>query len=201
MAVLVAASIPLRPHPPRQVTGVLDELPAVCARIAVAWLVLAAAVASYDTDRALSPATLAVGFLLQSVAACAGRGAVRRWQRVARLTRPRAALVIGPAATAQRVAAAVLRHPGCGVRPVGLVSEQPDGGEGLPVLTTGEEVERALIQNGVQDVLTVHPSVRSRQGPLLRALAESGCAVWEIDAESPSYEMRSSSPGSPAGVW
>ncbi|MGW0417329.1 exopolysaccharide biosynthesis polyprenyl glycosylphosphotransferase [Streptomyces sp. NPDC003015] len=190
VAVLLAASILLRPHPPRQVAGVLDELPAVCARIAVAWLVLAAAVASYDADRALSPATLAVGFLLQSVAACVGRGTVRRRQRVARLVRPRAALVIGPAATAQRVAAAVLRHPGCGVRPVGIVSEQSDGGEGLPVLTTGEEVERALIQNGVRDVLIVHPSVRSRQGPLLRALAESGCAVWEIDAESPSYEMR-----------
>ncbi|MYT05932.1 MULTISPECIES: sugar transferase, partial [Streptomyces] len=71
-----------------------------------------------------------------------------------------------------------------------IVTEEPDGGEGLPVLTTGEEVERALIQNGVREVLTVHPSVRSRQGPLLRALAESGCAVWEIDAESPSYEMR-----------
>ncbi|KUM90535.1 exopolysaccharide biosynthesis polyprenyl glycosylphosphotransferase [Streptomyces pseudovenezuelae] len=189
-ALLVAASMLLRPHPPRRVAGVLDELPAVCGRIAVAWLLLAAAVASYDVDRALPATTLAVGFLLQSVTACAGRGTVRRWQRVALLARPRAALVIGPAATAQRVAAAVLRHPGCGVRPVGVVTEQPDGGEGLPVLTTGEEVERALIQNGVRDVLTVHPSVRSRQGPLLRALAESGCTVWEIDADSPSYEMR-----------
>ncbi|WP_118082637.1 exopolysaccharide biosynthesis polyprenyl glycosylphosphotransferase [Streptomyces sp. CC0208] len=190
VALLVSASMLLRPHPPRQVAGVLDELPAVCARIAVAWLLVAAAPASYDADRALPATTLLVGFLLQSVTACVGRGLVRRQQRVARLVRPRAALVIGPAATAQRVAAAVLRHPGCGVRPVGIVTEEPDGGEGLPVLTTGEEVERALIQNGVREVLTVHPSVRSRQGPLLRALAESGCAVWEIDAESPSYEMR-----------
>ncbi len=72
------------------------------------------------------------------------------------------------------------------MRPVGVVAEQPDGKEGLPVLTTGEEVERALIQNGVRDVLVVHPSARSQQGPLLRALAQSGCAVWEVDADSPS---------------
>jgi exopolysaccharide biosynthesis polyprenyl glycosylphosphotransferase len=189
-ALLVAASMLLRPHPPRQVAGVLDELPAVCARIGVAWLLLATATAAYDADRALPATTLAVGFALHSGAACAGRGIVRRWQRVALLARPRTALVIGPAATAQRVASAVLRHPGCGVRPVGIVTEQPEGTEQLPVLTSGEEVERALIQNGVRDVLTVHPSVRSRQGPLLRALAESGCAVWELDAESPSYEMR-----------
>ncbi|MER7187476.1 sugar transferase, partial [Streptomyces hyaluromycini] len=86
--------------------------------------------------------------------------------------------------------AAVLRHPGCGVRPVGVVAEHPEGPAGLPVLTTGEEVERALIQNGVRAVLTVHPAVRTEQGPLLRALAESGCVVWEVDADSPAYEMR-----------
>ncbi|MHC3470359.1 exopolysaccharide biosynthesis polyprenyl glycosylphosphotransferase [Streptomyces sp. 7R007] len=188
VALLVAASMLLRPHPSRPVAGVLDELPAVCARIAVGWLALAAVVAAYDPDRALAAGTLVTGFLLQSAAGWTGRGVVRRQQRAALLARPRTALVIGPAATAQRVAAAVLRHPGCGVRPVGIVAEQPDGGETLPVLTTGEGVERALIQNGVRDVLAVHPSVRTRQGPLLRALAESGCTVWEIDADSPSYE-------------
>jgi lipopolysaccharide/colanic/teichoic acid biosynthesis glycosyltransferase len=85
------------------------------------------------------------------------------------------------------VAAAVLRHPRCGVRPVGVVAEQPEGSEGIPVLRTGEEVERAVIQNGVRAVLTVHPSVRAEQAPLLRTLAESGCVIWELDADSPSY--------------
>src|SRR5690606_40830285 len=97
-----------------------------------------------------------------------------------------AALVVGPAPVARRVAAALLRHPACGVRPVGIVSEDPDGVAGLPVLTTGEEVERALIQNGVREVLVVHPSVRLRQAPLLRALDESGCAVREVDTDQPS---------------
>ncbi|MGW2379143.1 sugar transferase [Streptomyces sp. NPDC001658] len=187
---LVAASMLLRPHLNRPVPGILDELPGVCGRIAVAWLALGALVAAYAPQHALSARTLALGFLLQAAAGCVGRGLVHWRRRAVRLARPRAALVIGPAATAQRVAAAVLRHPRCGVRPVGIVSERPEGGETLPVLTTGEEVERALVQNGARDVLVVHPSVRSEQGPLLRALAESGCAVWEIDADAPSYASR-----------
>ncbi|WP_328871489.1 exopolysaccharide biosynthesis polyprenyl glycosylphosphotransferase [Streptomyces sp. NBC_00287] len=190
LALLVAASLLLRPQPPRTATGVLDELPAVCGRIAVAWLALATAVAAYAPAHALSARTLALGFLIQSAASCACRALVHRRRATVLLGRPRAALVIGPAATARRVAAGVLRHPRCGVRPVGIVAEDPDGTEGLPVLTTGEEVERALIQNGVRDILAVHPSVRSERAPLLRALAESGCAVWEVDADSPTYATR-----------
>ncbi|MFJ6082782.1 sugar transferase [Streptomyces sp. NPDC092369] len=187
MALLVAASVLLRTQVPRPVPGVLDELPTVCGRIAVAWMALASLVAAHSPQHALSARTLLLGFLIQSAAASAGRGLVHWRRRTARLTRPRTALVVGPAATAQRVAAAVLRHPRSGVLPVGIVSERPDGTDGLPVLTTGQEVQRALIQNGVRDVLCVHPSVRTQQGPLLRALAESGCAVWEVDADSPSY--------------
>ncbi|MFF9405725.1 exopolysaccharide biosynthesis polyprenyl glycosylphosphotransferase [Streptomyces anandii] len=203
VAALVAASLLLRPHLPRPpVPSVLDELPAVCGRIAVAWLVLAALVAAHRPAHALSGGTLLAGFALQAAASCALRGAVHARRRAELLSRPRAALVVGPAATAQRVAAAVLRHPRYGLRPVGVVAERQDcvdgtGGMGgigstggLPVLTTGEEVERAVIQNGVRAVLTVHPSVRTGQGALLRALAESGCAVWEIDADSPSYATK-----------
>lgn len=52
-AVLVAASILLRPQLPRAVPGILDELPTVCGRIAVAWLAVAALVAAYDPHLAL----------------------------------------------------------------------------------------------------------------------------------------------------
>ncbi|MFJ3665257.1 exopolysaccharide biosynthesis polyprenyl glycosylphosphotransferase [Streptomyces sp. NPDC090106] len=189
-ALSVAASILLRPQARRAAPGMLDELPVVCGRIAVSWLALAALLAAYAPRHALPATALAAGFLVQSAAALAARALVH-WRHGAALrARPRAALVIGPASTAQRVAAGVLRHPRCGVRPVGVVTEEPDGSEGLPVLTRGEEVERAIVQNGVRDILVVHPSVRSEQGPLLRALAESGCAVWEVDADSPSYASR-----------
>jgi exopolysaccharide biosynthesis polyprenyl glycosylphosphotransferase len=187
-ALLVAASLLLRPRRVRpSAPGVLDELPAVCGRTAVAWLTLAALVAAYRPDHALSARALLVGFVVQAAASCALRGTVHARRRAALLSHPHTALVIGPAATAQRVATAVLRHPQCGVRPVGIVAERQDGAEGLPVLTTGEEVERAVVQNGVRAVLAVHPSVRTQKGPLLRALAEWGCVVWEVDAESPSY--------------
>ncbi|MFI6334609.1 exopolysaccharide biosynthesis polyprenyl glycosylphosphotransferase [Streptomyces sp. NPDC050535] len=168
------------------VPAVLDELPAVCARIAVAWCVPAALLAALFPAHALSARTLAVGCVLQSAASCAGRGALHWRRRRVLVMRPSAALVIGPAATAQRVAAAFLRHPACGVRPVGVVADQPAGGEGLPVLTTGEEVQRALIQNSVRAVLVVKSG--GEREPLLRALAEAGCVVWEVDADSPSYD-------------
>ncbi|MET8830167.1 sugar transferase [Streptomyces sp. NPDC004610] len=188
LALLVAVSILLRPHrPPRRLQGVLDELPAVCGRIALGWLGLATLVAALAPAQALTPHTLALGTATQLTAACAGRALVHRRRRTLLLRRPRAALVIGPAPVAQRVAAAILRHPGCGTRPVGVVAPVPDGPDGLPVLTTGEEVQRALIQNGVRDVLAVHPGVRGEHGPLLRALAESGCALWELDPESPTH--------------
>ncbi|MFB7503118.1 exopolysaccharide biosynthesis polyprenyl glycosylphosphotransferase [Streptomyces broussonetiae] len=190
VAALVCGALLLRPHTTRLVPAVLDELPAVCGRIAVAWLALAALLAAYAPERALDARTLLLGVALHATAACTGRGAVHWRRRVALRNRPHTALVIGPAATAQRVAAALLRHPRCGVRPVGVVAERPDGHGGLPVLTSGEEVERALVQNGVRAVLTVDPAVRTGKAPLLRALAESGCTVWELDADSPSYQMR-----------
>ncbi|MGW1538937.1 exopolysaccharide biosynthesis polyprenyl glycosylphosphotransferase [Streptomyces sp. NPDC002309] len=191
MGLLVAGAMLVRPHgPPRRGQGVLDELPTVCGRIAVAWLALAALVAAHAPQYAFPAGTLALGFATHAIAGCAGRALVHWRRRVALLRQPRAALVVGPVDTAQRVAAAVLRHPRCGVRPVGIVADHADGTEGLPVLTTAEEVQRALIQNGVRDVLAVHPTVRSEHGPLLRGLAGSGCAVWELDADSPSYEAR-----------
>ncbi|MET7654614.1 MULTISPECIES: exopolysaccharide biosynthesis polyprenyl glycosylphosphotransferase [unclassified Streptomyces] len=190
VALLVAATILLRPQRARPVAGVLDELPAVCGRIAVAWLALGTLVAAWNPAHALSVRTLLLGLAAQAAAGCAGRAVVHLRRRRTLLRHPHAALVIGPAATAQRVAAAVLRHPRCGIEPVGIVTERPDGADGLPVLTTGQEVQRALIQNGVRDVLCVHPAVRTVQEPLLRALAESGCTVWEVDADTPSYASR-----------
>ncbi|MFI7503460.1 exopolysaccharide biosynthesis polyprenyl glycosylphosphotransferase [Streptomyces sp. NPDC049687] len=187
---LATVTMAVRARWHRAVTALLDELPTVCGRIAVAWLALGALASAWHPSHALSARTLLTGFAAQTLAACAGRALVHLRRRRALRRHPRAALVIGPAATAQRVAAAVLRHPRCGVAPVGVVTELPDGTDGLPVLTTGQEVQRALIQNGVRDILCVHPAVRAKQGPLLRALAAWGCAVWEVDADSPAYASR-----------
>ncbi|MEU6805919.1 sugar transferase [Streptomyces neyagawaensis] len=170
---------------PPAVPAVLDELPAVCARIVLGWCALGAGVAAYSPGHALSAQELALGCTLQSAAACAGRGAVHWLRRRMLVRRPGTALVVGPAATAQRVAAAFQRHPSCGLRPVGVVADQPGGGEGLPVLTTAEEVRRAVVQNSVRAVLVV--GSRTERAPLLRSLEADGCALWEVDAQSPAY--------------
>ncbi|QFZ76274.1 exopolysaccharide biosynthesis polyprenyl glycosylphosphotransferase [Streptomyces fagopyri] len=172
---------------PGPIPTALDDLPAVCGRVVVTWCALAALSAALSPGAALSARTLAVGCALQSAVNCAGRALVHWRRRRALVLRPDATLVIGPAGTAQRVAAAFLRHPRCGLRPVGVVSAQTAGGEGLPVLTTGEEVQRALIQNSVRAVLVVEP--RGEHGPLLRALSEAGCVLWHVDADSPSQEI------------
>ncbi|MET9758098.1 exopolysaccharide biosynthesis polyprenyl glycosylphosphotransferase [Streptomyces sp. NPDC006372] len=191
VAALVAVSLLLRQRDGRRpVPGLLEELPAVCGRIAVAWLALAALLAAYRPEHALALGTVLMGLALQATAGCVMRGALHARRRAALVRHPHAALVLGPVATAERVAAAVLRHPRCGVRPVGIVAEQPDGTGSLPVLTSAEEVERAVIQNGVRAVLAVHSTVRTEQEPLLRALAESGCVIWEVDADTPSYAAR-----------
>ncbi|MEV7858329.1 exopolysaccharide biosynthesis polyprenyl glycosylphosphotransferase [Streptomyces hirsutus] len=197
-ALLIAASLLLRPRGDRSPgPGLLEELPPVCGRVAVAWLASAALWAAYRPEHALSAGAVLTGLVLQSAAGGALRAAVHGRRRAALRRHPHAALVVGPAATAQRVAAALLRHPGCGVRPVGIVAEQPDGIEGLPVLRTGEEVERAVIQNGVRAVLAVHPSVHAGQGPLLRTLADAGCVVREVDADSPPYPAKERLAGFP----
>ncbi|WP_413757302.1 exopolysaccharide biosynthesis polyprenyl glycosylphosphotransferase [Streptomyces sp. MMBL 11-3] len=191
LAVLVLAVLGLNAHASLHraapVPAVLDELPALCGRIAVGWCALAALLAAYSTEHALSARTLLLGCAAQSVVSCAGRAAVYGHRRRALLRRPRAALVVGRAAEAQRVASAVLRHPGCGVRPVGVVADEAAGPEGLPVLTTGEEVRRAIVQNGVQDVLAVGPAALAEQAALLRALGASGCTVWELDTDGPAH--------------
>ncbi|AXE85998.1 hypothetical protein C1703_13380 [Streptomyces sp. Go-475] len=113
VAVLVAVSLLPRPHRPARVPAVLDELPAVCGRIAVAWLALGAFAAAYVPHHALSVRTLLTGFLLQTAASCAGRGAVHAWRR-GLLLPPRAALVVGPAARARPRPCCGIPGTGCG---------------------------------------------------------------------------------------
>lgn len=171
------------------VPGVLDELPAVCGRIAVAW----AAVAVLSSLRSLPVTVLATAVAVHCAAACGGRAAVHGSRRRALRRRPCPALVVGPVAAARRVAAALLRQPDCGVRPVGLVADDLEllgdtaDEPGLPVLTTAQEARRAVIQNGVETVLVVGAATRVEKAAVLRGLAAYGCVLWELDADPPSY--------------
>ncbi|GGX64079.1 transferase [Streptomyces minutiscleroticus] len=158
----------------------LDELPAVCGRVMLGWCVLAAVLAAHAPAAALPASTLAAGCALHAAAGCLGRAAVHGARRRALVRRPRAALVVGSAAAAQRVAAAFLRRPRCGVRPVGVVAGHDAGGApGLPVLTTEEEVRQAVARDGVRSLLAVGPDGVER-ALLLRSLGAWGCEIWEV---------------------
>lgn len=173
------------------VPGVLDELPAVCGRIAVGW----AAVVMLSPLRSLPPGLLVSAVAVHCLAACTGREAVHALRRRALRRRPCPALVVGPLAVARRVSAALLRQPGCGVRPVGLVADDPDvlgdadDERGLPVLTTAQDTRRAVIQNGVETVLVVGAATRVEKAAELRGLASYGCVLWELDTDPPSYGL------------
>ncbi|MFI6011235.1 exopolysaccharide biosynthesis polyprenyl glycosylphosphotransferase [Streptomyces sp. NPDC051243] len=173
------------------VPGVLDEVPAVCARIAVGW----AAAVALSPLRSLPVTVLLAAVAVHCGAACAGRAAVHGHRHRVLRRRPCPALVVGPLAAAREVAAALLRHPDCGVRPVGVVADSLEllGGTGtepgVPVLTSAQDTVAALLENGVETVLVVGAATRVEKAAELRMLAAYGCVLWELDPQTPSYGL------------
>ncbi|MFF5974100.1 sugar transferase [Streptomyces sp. NPDC012769] len=161
-------------------TGVLDDLPALAARAGVAWCVTAAAVAAYAPGLALGPLRLCAAYGTHLVAVTVLRGLVHARRRRAARAHPRSALVVGGPGAAQRFAAALAQHPEYGIRPVGIVGARPDGerlggGPGLPVLTTTEEIHRAVIQNTVRDAVFL-----TEDDGLVTLFQRYGCTTWRI---------------------
>ncbi|MFG3346606.1 sugar transferase [Streptomyces sp. NPDC048018] len=159
-------------------TGVLDEVPALAARAGVAWCVTAAAVAAVAPALAIGPLRLGVAYAAHVVAVTVLRGLVHGRRRRAARAHPRSALVVGAAGPARRFAAALSQRPEYGIRPVGVVGARPDGEPGLPVLTSREEIHRAVIQNTVRDAifLTEDPG-------LVTLFQHYGCTTWRIGGE------------------
>ncbi|MEU7647649.1 exopolysaccharide biosynthesis polyprenyl glycosylphosphotransferase [Streptomyces huasconensis] len=175
----------------------LDEVPSLAGRVALGWAltaVLAPALPAPVPPLPLS--TLATLGAAQCLLAVAGRALVHWWRRASAARRPRPVLVLGPCGEARAVAAALLRRPRCGMRPVGVVSEagqeageaaagdaEPSEGSApeLPVLGTEDELHRAVIQNDVRTVLLL-----ADRGPALAGmvpvLGGLGCDLWEVDA-------------------
>ncbi|MCX5381768.1 exopolysaccharide biosynthesis polyprenyl glycosylphosphotransferase [Streptomyces sp. NBC_00083] len=179
--------------------GVLGDVPALFVRALTGWCVLAAvlthqnALAREAGDVPLAVSAVAAGCAVQTVASCAGRGAALWLRRRKAARRPRPALVVGPAATAVRVTAALVRQSGGGVRPVGVVvppSETPVEAGPVPVLRSLEEVQRAVIQNGVRDCLFTYAVEAAGPTPASPALLEAmGCALWQLDTRAPGHTV------------
>lgn len=158
--------------------GALDELPALASRAGVAWCVTAAAVAAYAPGLAIGPLRLCGAYGTHLVAVVAARGLVHARRRRAARAHPRSALVVGAPGAARRFAAALAQHPEYGIRPVGLVAGRADGERGLPVLTTTEEIHRAVIQNTVRDAVFL-----TEDEGLVTLFQHYGCTTWRIGGE------------------
>ncbi|MFH9722573.1 sugar transferase [Streptomyces sp. NPDC017254] len=163
-------------------TRALDELPALASRAGVAWCLAAAGVAAFSPALAIGPLRLSAAYGTHVAVVTLVRALLlARRRRVAR-ARPRSALVVGGARAARRFAAAAVQHPEYGVRPVGIVgvpeqggAPRPAGEPGLPVLTTTEEIHRAVIQNAVRDAVFLDDDPG-----LVTLFQHYGCATWRV---------------------
>ncbi|MEU8621368.1 exopolysaccharide biosynthesis polyprenyl glycosylphosphotransferase [Streptomyces sp. NPDC048623] len=165
--------------------GVLDEVPALAARAGFAWCLTAAAVAAYAPALSIGPLRLCAAYATQVVTVGVLRGLwLARRRRVAR-AHPRSALVVGAAGPARRFAAALAQHPEYGIRPVGVVAPHADGEQGgLPVLTSPEDVHRAVIQNTVRDaVLLADDAEDTTDEGLVTLFQQYGCATWRLGGD------------------
>ncbi|MEV7193994.1 exopolysaccharide biosynthesis polyprenyl glycosylphosphotransferase [Streptomyces sp. NPDC093510] len=190
----------------------LGQVPSVTGRIALAWSLTAALYPALPWSAPLPLRTLLGLALTQCLLSLCGRALVHRHRRAATLRRPSPVLVLGASGPARAVAAALLRRPGCGMRPVGIVSETADppqrdedgapgtaaeAGPGLPVLCTEDELQRAVIQNDVRAVLLLTGHGHGPgPGPAARlsALRGLGCDLWELE---PRCAEAAHAPGGP----
>ncbi|HBF85639.1 MAG TPA: sugar transferase, partial [Streptomyces sp.] len=120
------------------------------------------------------------------LASC-GRAAVYRARRRSAARSPRSALVIGDGPVAERVTAVLQERVEYGLRPVGRVGRgtapgdgdhgpEPSEGAPLPVLTTGQDVGRAVIQNSVRHaVFTAAPESVPDGTALFELFVRHGC--------------------------
>ncbi|GEB61621.1 sugar transferase [Streptomyces gardneri] len=172
-------------------TRLLDELPALASRAGVAWCLAAAVVAAYSPVLVIGPLRLGAAYGTHVAVVCLVRALLlARRRRVAR-ERPRSALVVGGAGAARRFAAAAAQHPEYGMRPVGIVGVPEQGGAprsvgeaGLPVLTTTEEIHRAVIQNSVCDAVFLDDDPG-----LVTLFQHYGCTTWRVGGERQSGPM------------
>ncbi|MGV9314734.1 exopolysaccharide biosynthesis polyprenyl glycosylphosphotransferase [Streptomyces sp. NPDC003691] len=190
-AAVLAAAVLLQPavhacrglYRPRLSPSALAELPALAGLALLQWLLLGEAAAAYDPALAAGPAVLVLAAAVQTGLCTAARALLYAARRAHGARRPRSVLVVGTGPLAPRVTAALADHPGYGMRPVGLVGTEPAGPPcALPLLTTAEDVGRAVVQNAVRHaVFTEQPGADHESAALVALFAEHGVRQWLVD--------------------
>ncbi|WGP14139.1 sugar transferase [Streptomyces sp. SH5] len=168
--------------------SVLSDLPALLGLTLLPWYVTMEVLDVWAPQQGFGWAVLAYGAGTQTALTCVGRAAVYRVRRRTAVRSPQSTLVVGQGAPARQVTAALHDHPAYGLRPVGLVAaagdEQRVAGDDavpLPVLTSHQEVGRAVVQNSVRHaVFTAPPEATPDGAALFTLLAGHGCRMWLI---------------------
>ncbi|MEY9969002.1 exopolysaccharide biosynthesis polyprenyl glycosylphosphotransferase [Streptacidiphilus sp. MAP12-16] len=172
----------------RLAPSVLDELPSLAARAAVAVAVALA------FDRSLQgpwlsavpadPRLLLSLMMGQLTLDALGRTVVYAVVRRRRRRHPRPTLVAGAGHVGQRVAAALLDHPEYGLRPVGYVDPDPiflPADSAVPVLGGPAVLDLAIPTQGIRDVILTSGGADDAEiAQTLRTSAGHGCDVWFV---------------------
>jgi exopolysaccharide biosynthesis polyprenyl glycosylphosphotransferase len=172
----------------RLAPSVLDEIPSLAARAAVAVSL------ALTLDRGLHGLWLSVVpvdlRLLVALVLChlgldvLGRGAVYALVRRHRRRGPRPTLIAGAGHIGQRIAAALLDHPEYGLRPVGFIDPEPiflPVDSAVPVLGGPAVLDLEIPAQGIRDViLTSGGADDAEVAQTLRTSAGHGCDVWFV---------------------
>ncbi|MFE5855748.1 sugar transferase [Streptomyces sp. NPDC056500] len=168
----------------------LFDAPAISGLALVQWLAIAEGFAAYDPRYTAGWRHLVLAVAAQTVLCCAARALVHRVRRWSAQRSPQSVLVVGRTALTQQVTTALYDHAEYGMRPVGHVDigkahtvPAPASDPGSPpLLTSIQDVSRAVIQNAVRHAVFTQPPASDVESEALLALfAEHRCALWLVD--------------------
>ncbi len=173
-------------HRSRLVLSVLEDLPRLLLAVGVAALVLAA-VSPLNTLSSQSTAEIVAVFAIASLALLttlrafvyAGVHAMRRNGRTAHPV-----IIVGAGVVGRRLAESLLGKPELGLVPVGMIDHAPDlSARDLPLPLLGglRDLDRAMIDLGVNDVIFAFPTPPdARTLSMVRRCAEGNRQVFVV---------------------
>ncbi|MGW6915043.1 sugar transferase [Kitasatospora sp. NPDC054939] len=174
----------------RLTLAVLDELPALAVRAAVATAFAVTLAGGLDGRwpdcGPATPTRLTALLAAQLLLAACGRALVYHLVRRVRRNRPSAVLVLGAGRFGRRIAATLAERREYGMRPVGFIDADPPllaDDTDLPVLGGREVLEREIRRHRVHHVLaTAGAADGAETAAALRTAAGLGCQVWLLPA-------------------